>query len=429
MPARSGKRIFVLGLDGLSHSFLEERFKRGELASLKSIASKGAFKRINSAYPTVSSVAWASYMTGENPGIHGILGFVDRDPNPFRIKIPIAGDRKAKTLWGELSSLGKKVIVINVPLTYPPEKVNGILISDFLCTDIDKAAYPSSLGAYLKSRGYIIDVDAWLARESKEKFADQIMLALEKRFEVAFDLMDKEPWDLFQLHIMETDRLFHFFYSALEKGPYNDFTRRFFARLDGFIGQLKEKLSNDDGLLILSDHGFCGIKSEVQINAWLEKEGLLKFIPSAEKKIENYDAASIAYSLIPGRIFVNLEGREEKGSVRKCDYDKVRNDITTRLMALKDDATGEKVIERVFFREEIYDGPCLESAADIIAHPRDGYDLKAKAGGNKIFERTALDGMHTFDDAFCAAVNLDISGVRAIQDPFHAIMAHFGGNA
>lgn len=418
----SHKRLFVLGLDGFPHSFAESLFKKGEMQAFESVTRESAFKRMNSVYPTISSVAWASYMTGTNPGTHGIFGFVERDPNPFSVRIPTAAERKAPSIWRKLSDEGKKVIVINVPLTYPPEEVNGILISDFLCTDIRKATYPAELAVYLESKGYIIDVDAWLARESKDKFAEQVMLAMDKRFEVAFDLMDREIWDFFQLHIMETDRLFHFFYSDLEKGQYNSFVRLFFKKLDNYIEQLKERLSSNDAILILSDHGFCAIEREVQLNEWLERENLLKFESSAKKRLEGYDTSSTAYSMIPGRIFLNLKGRESKGSVRMDQYNEIRGDIKKKLLAMKDEATGAPVIEKVFYREEIYSGPYLESASDLIVHPNDGYDIKAKIGGGQVFEKTALNGMHTYDDALICGSNFNVSDTVSIQDVFCKII-------
>ena len=119
-------RTFVLGLDGVPFSFLKQQFNSGYMPNLASIAKDNDIKRINSVYPTVSSVAWTSYATGRNPAEHGIFGFIDRTPDPFTLKIPTAQDKKDKTIWKAFSEKKKNVIVINVPLTYPPETINGI---------------------------------------------------------------------------------------------------------------------------------------------------------------------------------------------------------------------------------------------------------------------------------------------------------------
>ncbi|GAW94062.1 alkaline phosphatase family protein [Calderihabitans maritimus] len=418
-------RTFVLGIDGLPYSLVQEKFKKGEMPNLAAIAKEGQCKRINSVYPTISSVAWASYMTGKNPAEHGIFGFVDREPNPFRIKIPTGADRKAETLWHRLSKQGKRVIVINVPVTYPPEPVNGIITSGFLCMDIDKSSYPKEFNSYLKERGYIIDVDSWLAREDKKKFMQELHRAMDKRFEIAFELMEKEKWDFFQLHIMETDRLMHFFWDDIEQeGEFTPEINRFFAKLDNYVGELNDKLSENDRLLILSDHGFCGIKYEVQLNTWLEREGLLKFEPGEKKELANYHPDSLCYSLLPGRIYINLEGREEKGTVKEADYEKVRQQIKERLFTLKDPETGQPVIDKVFFREEIYQGPYLDNAADIIAHPVNGYDLKGRTGMDQIFERSPLNGMHTCADALIVGKNIDLTKTESIIDIFDVLVSN-----
>lgn len=411
-------RTFVLGIDGVPYTFLKDTFGKGNMPNLAKLEEEYGSKRMNSVYPTVSSVAWTTYSTGKNPAQHGIFGFMDRNPNPFTLKIPTAADRKAPTIWHKLSEEGRRVIVINVPLTYPPERVNGILVSGFLCTDIDRCSYPSKYNDLLKSKGYIIDPDAWLARESKEKFMGQITLALQKRFEVAFELMNREKWDFFQLHVMETDRLFHFFWLDLEnRGEFYSDVERFFYKLDDYIGQLLQKLTDHDRLLILSDHGFCGVRADVQLNLWLNREGLLKFDSSqTDKKLINYHRDTICYSLIPGRIFINLEGREQKGSVKPRDYNRIREEIKQRLLEFKDPVGNHRIIDRVFFKEEIYEGDYIGDAADLIAHPIRGYDLKAQLEGEDIFMRTPINGMHTYSDAFISGVNLDISPIKSIQD-------------
>lgn len=420
------KRVFVLGIDGVPYSLIEKMFKENKLQNLHEICKQGSYHRMNSVYPTISSVAWTSYATGTNPAEHSIFGFIDRRPSPFSIFIPLSTDRKSDSLWKILSEKGKRVIVINVPLTYPPEEVNGILASGFLCPDIDKLSYPAGYNKYFKSKNYIIDVDAWLARENKRKFISEIFKALDKRFELAFELMRKEKWDFFQLHIMETDRLLHFFWSDIEDGgEFREDTDKFFEILDNYIGELQHRLNRKDSLLILSDHGFCKVKYEVQLNIWLEQIGLLKFDSVREKKLPDYHYESVCYSLIPGRIYINLEGREAKGSIKREKYEETREMIKERLLEFKHPETGERIIDKVFYREEIYSGPYLENAADIIAHPVNGYDLKARLDTDNLFENTALNGMHTYDDAFICGYNIKIDDIYNIEDVRKNILSIF----
>jgi predicted AlkP superfamily phosphohydrolase/phosphomutase len=224
---------------------------------------------------------------------------------------------------------------------------------------------------------------------------------------------------------METDRLFHFFWSDLEskRGSYDDF-RIFLRRLDGYIGRLKQSLGRAR-LLFLSDHGFCAARQEVQINLWLESLGWLKFESGQEKKLENYAAGSLCYSLVPGRLFINLTGREEKGSVDRASYNRVREEIKQALLSLTDPVSGEKVVARVFFREEIYHGPYLENAADIIAQPVNGYDLKGRLETREIFAVPEIGGMHTYDDAFICGTDIDLSSINCIQDGYNLILSGY----
>jgi predicted AlkP superfamily phosphohydrolase/phosphomutase len=177
-----------------------------------------------------------------------------------------------------------------------------------------------------------------------------------------------------------------------------------------------DKLNDEVRLLILSDHGFCGVEKEVQLNVWLESENLLKFDSGLERKIQNYARESVCYSLIPGRIYINLEGREQNGTVKKQEYENIRGAIKKKLQDLRDPATGKKIIDRILFREEIYRGDYLDQGPDIIAHPVNGYDLKGNLDTDEIFATTPLNGMHSYDDAFICSSDVDLSSVQSIED-------------
>ncbi|MFW5992354.1 MAG: alkaline phosphatase family protein, partial [Halanaerobiaceae bacterium] len=133
---KGNKKFFVLGLDGVPCSFIEKLVEDNKLPVFNDLMESGQFQRINSVLPTISSVAWSSFMTGEDAGGHNIFGFVDREPDPFNIFIPTANRRKGEVIWERLDQMNKKSIVINVPMTYPPSPINGKLISGFLATDL-----------------------------------------------------------------------------------------------------------------------------------------------------------------------------------------------------------------------------------------------------------------------------------------------------
>lgn len=413
-------RIFVLGIDGMPYSLLQSDYIKSLMPNLSNICMQHNVHKMNSVFPVVSSVAWTSFATGSNPGEHGIFGFTDRQYNPFKIAIPTSVNRKQTPIWLRLPQ-NKKKIVINVPLTYPPEPINGYMVSCFLCTDIHKSTYPNDFFGNLTDMDYIIDVDAWLVREDKIEFLHQLIFAMDKRFQLAFELLN-EDWDYFHLHIMETDRLMHFFFEYLvenKSDANSELIESFLFKLDQWINQLIATIQDKAAVIVLSDHGFCKIKSEVQMNVWLEQHDLLSFVDN--RQLENYHESTICYSLTPGRLYLNLAGREQRGSIKVDEYFTVRDMVKVNLLELRNPDSGELVIDKVMFREEIYYGDYIEDAPDIIVHPNNGYDLKASLDGSSIFTHSDLKGMHTYEDAIIVGMNIDVTSVSSIDQVYNVI--------
>ena len=150
MLKRNNKKLFVLGIDGTPFTFIQKMMNKNKFPNLKKLVGHGSLLRMNSVIPCISSVAWTSFLTGVNLGKHNIQGFVDRKLNPFRIYIPTAKNIAVPTISEIFSRLGKRVVSINVPVSYPPKEVNGVQISCFLATDLAKAVYPSSYYPFLK---------------------------------------------------------------------------------------------------------------------------------------------------------------------------------------------------------------------------------------------------------------------------------------
>jgi len=402
-------RLVVIGLDGTPYTFVQRMIAKGHMPNLARIVADAGYARMNSVYPTVSSVAWSSYMTGVNPARHGIFGFIDRKPGTYETIIPTSGRMSARTLWEMLSDVGKRVIVMNVPVTYPPRPVNGILIGGFLSPRLERAVYPEDKLPLLQSLGYRIDTDPWLARESKDKLFADVEDCLERRERALLHLMDHEPWDFLQCHIMETDRLYHFSWEQYETGD-PTYAPRFYraiARIDELLGAVLERVERTGAeLMVLSDHGFCTLKYEVYVNTWLADKGWLTLPDPLPERVRLADVApgSLVYSLDPGRVFVNLEGREPAGRVPASEYEAWRTQIAQAAMEeLRDPETGEPMLEAVLRREEIYHGPHLNQAADLFLIPRYGYDLKGALGRPELTHKgEALVGMHTYDDAMIA---------------------------
>ncbi|MBW2056323.1 MAG: alkaline phosphatase family protein [Deltaproteobacteria bacterium] len=420
-------RVFVLGIDGVPFSLIKALTEKNLLPHLRSILSQGSLRRMNSVLPCVSSVAWASYMTGVNPGRHNIFGFIDRMPRTMEMYIPTSRYMAAETLWERLSRNGKKVVVINVPGTYPPRAVNGLLIAGFLCANIDKISYPREIAQELKAMGYRIDIDSWKARRSRDDFLAEVNDALDKRFAAAFTMMNRLDWDFFQLHIMGTDRINHFLWKQWEDGDpvYSPLFLEFYQKLDRYVGALVEGIGVGTELVILSDHGFCELKREVFLNHWLQQEGFLKMRRESEA-LADIHPESRAYTLYPGRVYVNLKGREATGTVTEGrEYERTREDLTEGLLGIRDPEGGNPIIRAVLKREEVYTGPYLASAPDLVAIPADGYDLKGSFGKPAFTMRSEVTGMHTYDEAFLFVRDREIhkeDNGFAIMDAYSVVL-------
>lgn len=427
---KSSPRVLVVGLDGVPHSFITEEIGKGRLPNLARIFKTGSLRRMTTVIPPISSVAWTSFATGVNPARHRIFGFMDRRTSPMEIFIPTASRRAAPTLWRTLSENGKKVGVMNVPVTYPPEPVNGFLVSGFLATDIMKATHPPELAHELKKMDYLIDVDTWKVREDRSAFLDDLFESLKIRLRVTIHLMKTRPWDFFISHVMETDRASHFYWSLMvENDPeFGGRTREFFDAVDAFVGEVHDQAPKDALFVTLSDHGFCPVKKEVNVNSYLMDAGLLKMKSDDSKAPADILPESTCYSLLPGRFFLNLKGREACGSVEPGQpAENAKNAVAELCRNMRDPDTGEQIIKEIYKREDIYHGPYLNEAADILAIPHNGYDLKANFQKKPLTTKEALHGMHTRDDAFLFAAQKEINTQTPdITDLAPSILSLFG---
>jgi len=436
---RHAPGMVLISLDGTPHSLLERLTREGKLPHLDALlhdtdntSATNPYTRIDSVLPCVSSVAWASYQTGLGPCGHDIQGFVDLQPDSYDYYIPTGANLQGTTIWEALGNAGRKVAAINVPETYPPRGVNGVLVSGFLGTELERMTHPTEFAQRLQRMGYVVDVDAWLARENRTKMLDELDNALEVRFRVLNSLLDEGRYDYIHIHVMETDRLMHFFHEfytlgekgdGADRGPASDasantgaepappievpketvaeYGRRFLAfyeRTDELVGKIANELPEETTLALVSDHGFCNLDKEVYTNFWLEREGWLTL--EGEPKLTSITKTTRAFSLIPGRFYINDTGRYPRGSVTPDQYDSVRDELAAALLKMRDPDTDRKVIKAVHRKEEIWQGPYLDKAPDLVADPHEGFDLKGNLGKPSMTAKEYLNGMHTFDDAF-----------------------------
>ncbi len=395
----SKEKVAVLGIDGVPYSLLKRFIGEGLMPNLSTLADKGSLAPMTASIPEVSSTSWSTFMTGVNPGKHGIYGFMELQEGSYKWSFPNSNDIKSETLWEIAGKNNRKSIVLNVPSTYPAKTLNGILTAGFVALDLKKATYPESAYEYLKSIGYKMDVDTRKAQESTAALAAEIASAFRIRKKAMLHFLDNNEWDLFIGVITETDRLHHYLWAALQdnKHPQHNFFLDFYRELDSFIGEMYDRVGDSVPFIILSDHGFTTIKQEVYLNSWLREKGYLKFNKEHPDSMEDIHSESKVFALDPSRLYIHTKNRYSRGNVDANEYESLRHKIKEELLSLVLD--GEKVIKTVMFREDIYSGNLYDNAPDLVALPYEGYDLKGSINKSQISGKGFLTGGHTRENA------------------------------
>jgi len=418
-------KVFVLGIDGGTLSLVKQWVKMGRLPAFASIMEKGCYGNLMSTIQPISAASWSSYITGKNPGKHGILDFVKVTPFSCDVHFVNATKRSGKSLWRILSEHGKTVGVMNVPVTFPPEKVNGFLIAGMLSPSLgSNFTYPENLYKEIKTNAgeYIIDVDvtSFSGRDRRDVFLSKAMEMMERRHSAMSYLYDKYNPDFFCCAITASDRISHNFWkymdeetpqeiSELERKKYGNAILDVYVKIDDILKEILSRLDDNSTLLVISDHGFGPVHKTVSTHRWLEKQELMKikkrrlgvgkaadnFIRKVQEvmpvgmkgvvkkwlpKAANRVASRVSYSGIEwsetqaypvghfSDIFINVRGRQPDGIVEPGrEYEELRELISERLLSdFVDPDTGENIVERVYKREELYHGKYLEEMPDLI---------------------------------------------------------------
>lgn len=392
-------RVAVIGLDGVPFSLLSNHPDRFD--NLGALLDDGSGAAMDSVLPPESSTTWPSLTTGKNPGETGVYGLVDREVNSYGTYVTSGGDVQAPRFWDVATEADRAATVLNVPLTHPPQRNLQRMVAGFLAPDLERATYPRELTGTLESLGYRLDVDATLARSGDlEGFLEDAFATLDARFTAFSHFIGLDDWDLFVGVFMTPDRVNHFLYGDyLDGGEHREDFLAFYEQLDTYLGAIRSTLPSDVTLMVVSDHGFSRLKYEVQVNQWLRDRGWLTYDAEPPADLADIGPGTRAYSLAPGRIYLNLEGREPEGGVPDAEYQVVREELREDLLAWSD-PRGQPVAAEVVPRESIYRGPHVDLAPDLVVVPTEGFDLKAAfEPPGDVFRETVRTGMHRPEDA------------------------------
>jgi len=260
----------VIGLDGATWRILDPLIEEGKLPFFKKLKEEGVCGELETTTPPVTASAWPSFMTGKRPESHGIYGFelIDGEKIEYINGNYIQDER----FWEVASNQGKRTCIVNVPVTYPPHEVNGLIVSG-MTTPSEKNDFtqPQNLKhELLDNHNYEIEAQGLYSLED-EDFLDEIYRVYDKRKEALGDLKDREEWDLFVSVLRITDILTHFY-----SEPEQQEVEELFKDVDSFLEDIVSDLV-DDGyqVLIMSDHGMIMSDHAFDINKWLEEQGYL----------------------------------------------------------------------------------------------------------------------------------------------------------
>jgi predicted AlkP superfamily phosphohydrolase/phosphomutase len=417
------RKVLIIGLDGATWDLLERWAKQGKLPNLKKMMKKGSYGNLESTIPHITPPAWTSMTTGRNPGKHGIFDFmylknVDGKKNLYLYN---SKSKKTKEIWDYLPG---KSIVVNVPVTYPPRSLNGIMVTGMYTPGIKSDfTYPNQIKKEIlkKIPNYKIELNYNEYKTKKEKFLKDIYETSDNRIKLFWHFFELD-WDFYFFVFTETDRIQHIYWNK-------EILLKYYKYLDKFFGRVLEKVrDNNINLFLVSDHGFSEIKKVVNINTFLVREGYLNLSENKKKKnifsllkinkeglmdfllkhrlyriIEIYGKLPlpilhIIRKNIPGKLnpVYDFDLKSSKAVMvgsgiiyllmeKKYELNEFRNKLKQRLLTIRESVSRENVIEKVFTKDDIYAGIQKTIAPDLIILPKKGYSITS-ARSKQIFE-------------------------------------------
>lgn len=446
----------VIGLDGATWDLLNPMIAAGWMPNLARLVAEGTSAPLRSTLPPLTAPAWSSFMTGLNPGRHGVFAFqraLNRDLERTYVN---ATAIQAPLLWERLSAHGLRVGVLNVPLTYPVRPVNGWLVSGMMTpSEESDFTYPAALAPTLRARRYVIDLRVlkqerdYRAPEQRLALVNDLQRVLQERQAAFEEVLLPQGGDFIMVVYETPDRLQHWTWKYLdellgltgprvvERTPIHAAVEETYRALDAAIGRtLALAAGPQTRLFMLSDHGFGFRHTRVHMDQWLANQGWLtyaagkadvrkrlkqsmgwlkRFLPRslllqgrrvfAVNRIIDWTHTR-AYSGVASEyaIYINRRGREPYGIVADAEVDALRRQIKARLLELTDPRQGQRVVLAVYDREEFYQGPFADQAPDLVYELAPGYEPTSEVSPGRLFTDVSAEGegMHQPDGIFLA---------------------------
>lgn len=412
-------RTLIIGLDGATFDLLEPWTRAGYLPVIAKLMDHGIHGPL-CVWPNMNSAAaWSSLITGYNSGQHGIFDFGERPTQRGVNFRPITGaDRKKDPFWRILSAAGEKVGVINVPISYPADPLNGFMLSGMDAPGINSPgfSYPPDLCDELRQQGidYVIDVPNLSSLSSRNPLQVPWLVErmIDARCRTILYLMKTQPWNVLMAVFIASDRMQHYFWprtqASFEDAAWEPI-RKIYKKIDSFLRDVLALIDDNTTVLLVSDHGFGpALRGQFFLNRLFAQLGLLgyghgtnqlkgkilkKLLPYSRQiiphrlqhplarafpNLHGHALSETVFSGIDwsqthvfaafhgGSVTINLEGRQPEGIIPPKDYHSLRERIRGILLNLTDEKTGRPIILAVHRSEELYHGPWADKSGDLI---------------------------------------------------------------
>jgi predicted AlkP superfamily phosphohydrolase/phosphomutase len=432
-------KAVVIGLDGATWRVFDPMIEAGELPAIARLKQQGAWGRLNSTIPPLTPPGWTTGITGKNPGKHNVFDFFKYDSRDYDIHLTSRKDRKSRAIWNFVSDAGGSVLVMNVPHTYPPEKVNGHLVSGFGTPEWKcEYTWPPELKKRILDTwpDFVVDIPSNLLHKGQfNKFLAQLNSHSTTHWNVFRELYEEQQPDFAMYAFVEMDRLFHFFWKEFEEqqSPVAEMFRDHIRHIDRLVGEFLDSLPSDTHVILISDHGFCRVERDIYINNWLMENGYLALKDGAaaavkapmsvrikkviigllsavglwkyylswrRKKLEAAgDTASTGsaevdvkttwylhnvdwhttqaafHSMACRGIRLNVKGRDALGCVEPEEAEALAREIRDRILEMRDPESGRRLITRAWLARDVYHGPYVDNAADIYLEPAELHSM------------------------------------------------------
>jgi len=392
-------KLLVIGLDGGTWDAFDPLIDRGYLPFLADLKKHSSYGTLCSTVPPFTMPAWSTFVTGRNPGNHGVFSFFQHSLEGYNldnvgefVNSRVLGPAN---LWNLLSSNHRKLIAINVPLTYPPQKVNGIMITGMLTPpDSENYTYPDNLKDQLDD--YQIDLDNIRGKDRIQVDEDMDRNAMLSRLidlvrirrKTCLKLFTTNPYDFAMVVFTSTDRLFHYFWDLVtddrdllsEKYSKNEIIElrkklnTYLLTLDNAIKDLAETAGRDTNIILMSDHGFGSSPSCLfNVNCWLKQQNLLFERSGGQDTLNPLSwIIRLGKSRFIRSITPELLEKKFKSAIRD-QKELLLKEITEELLNIEDKAHGRKIVQKVMQREQLFRGKKASVFPDLVFFAQSEY--------------------------------------------------------